>query len=458
MLNIDKLKAEGDLSISPKRREWLEGLPEYIRSVLDEDAKYFIHQSLSTPCLNVVRKAYGSYIEDYSGKKYLDFHGNTVHNVGFSNPRVIKAIKEQIDDLSFCPRRYTNIRAIELAKRLVEISPMGAENSRVLFAPGGAEAIEMAYDLSVRSSGKIKTVSWWDSFHGATMGAKSIGGEAIFRAKLPVVSGTEHVPPPYCYRCPYGHKDVESCNLTCAEMIKYVMDKNAGDVAAVIAEPIRGAHVVVPPKEYWKIVKEGCEEEGAALVFDEILSGLGRTGKMFACEHYDIVPDILAIGKSLGGGIMPIAGIIARKDLAEKVENWSIGHFTHEKNPVCAAAGIAVLDTIKDERLVERADVMGRYAMKRMDEMKERHRLIGDVRGVGLFLAIELVRDREKRTKASDEAEEVMYKCFRKGLAFKTTGGNILSLMPPLTISREEMDVALDIIESSIEEVENKQK
>lgn len=457
MVDIEKLKAEGDLSISPRRRKWLENLPAHIRSVLDEDAKYFIHQSLSTPCLNVVRRAYGSYIEDYAGKKYLDFHGNTVHNVGFSNPKVIRAIKEQIDDLSFCPRRYTNLRAIELAKRLVEISPMGADNSRVLFAPGGAEAIEMAYDLSVRSTGKIKTISWWDSFHGATMGAKSIGGEAIFRAKLPVVSGTEHVPPPYCYRCPYGHKDAESCDLVCAEMIKYVMDKNGGDIAAVIAEPIRGAHVVVPPKEYWKIVKEGCEEEGAALVFDEILSGLGRTGKMFACEHYDTVPDILAIGKSLGGGIMPIAGIIARKELAERVENWSIGHFTHEKNPVCAAAGIAVLDVIKEERLVERAETIGRYAMKRMEEMKERHRLIGDVRGMGLFLAIELVRDREKRTKASDEAEEVMYKCFMKGLAFKTTGGNILSLMPPLTITHEEMEMALDIIEKSIEEVEERQ-
>lgn len=455
MVDIDKLKAEGDLSISPKRRKWLEKLPKEIREILEEDSKYFIHQSLSTPCLNVVRKAYGSYIEDFSGKRYLDFHGNTVHNVGFSNPRVIKAIKEQIEDLSFCPRRYTNTKAIELAKRLVEISPMGADNSRVLFAPGGAEAIEMAYDLSVRSTGKMKTVSWWDSFHGATMGAKSIGGEAIFRSKLPVVSGTEHVPPPYCYRCPYGHKDAESCDLICAEMINYVIDKNAGDVAAVIAEPIRGAHVVVPPKEYWKIVKEGCETEGAALVFDEILSGLGRTGKMFACEHYNVVPDILAIGKSLGGAIMPIAGIIARKDLAERVENWSIGHFTHEKNPVCAVAGIAVLDIIREERLVEKAEAMGRYALKRMEEMKEKHRLIGDVRGAGLFLAIELVRDREKKTKASDEAEEVMYDCFRHGLAFKTTGGNVLSLMPPLTITREEMDMALDIVERSIGAVES---
>jgi len=452
--SLEKLKAEGDLSISPLRREWWTKLPREVKELLEEDAKYFVHQSLSTPCLNVISKAYGSYIEDVNGKKYLDFHGNTVHNVGFSHPKVIEAIKTQLEKLSFCPRRYTNTVAIQLAKKLVELAPGELEdNSRVLFAPGGAEAMEMAYKLAIRSTKKLKTVSWWDAFHGATVATKSIGGEAIFRSGMPLVPGCEHVAPPYCYRCPYGHRTPEDCGLACAEMVKYVIERNAGDIAAVIAEPIRGAHVIVPPRDYWKVVHEACEEEGAVLIFDEILSGLGRTGKMFACEHFDITPGAIAIGKSLGGGIVPIAAMIARRDLAEKVSDRSIGHFTHEKNPVCAAAALAVLEIIEKEKLANNAMRMGNYALRRFEDMKDRYEIVGDVRGVGLFLGIELVKDGRRKTKASAEAEKVMYDCLERGLSFKVTGGNIISLMPPLTISKEEMDLALDILEECISEI-----
>jgi len=455
--NLEKLKAEGDLSISPRRKEWRESLPREIKELLEEDAKYFIHQSLSTPCLNVLRNVSGSYIEDITGKKYLDFHGNSVHDIGFSHPKDIEAVKNQLDKLSICPRRYTNVVATQLAKRLVELAPGALKNnSRVLFSPGGAEAMEMAYKLAIRATKKLKTVSWWDAFHGATVAAISIGGEAIFRSGLPLLAGTEHVAPPSCYRCPYGHKGPDKCDFACAEMVKYVIEKNAGDVAAVIAEPIRGAHVNIPPKEYWKIVKDACEEEGALLIFDEILSGLGRTGKMFACEHFGVTPDIVLIGKSLGGGVVPIAGMIASEEIADKVSDRSIDHFTHEKSPVGAAASLTVLNVIEEEGVVERAKEMGNYTLKRLEDMKNQHEIIGDVRGVGLFLAIELVKDRKKKTKASEETEEVMYRCLKRGLSFKTTGGNIISLMPALTITKKEMDTALDILEESISEVERK--
>lgn len=446
--DIDALRSEGDLNISPRRKAWNEAnVDDKTAAMLDEDARLFIHQSLSTPCLNVVTACEGPYLEDSQGRRILDFHGNSVHQVGFSNPRVLDAIKRQLDELSFSTRRYTNQTAIDLARKLTDLAP--GELSKVLFAPGGAEAMSMALKLARAATGRFKTISMWDSFHGASLDTISIGGEAIFRKDAgPLMPGTEHVPPPDHRHCPFECGD--ACTLQCAKYIEYVLEKE-GDVAAVIAETVRSTPYI-PAPDYWRIVREACDRHGALLILDEIPTCLGRTGKMFAVEHYGIVPDMLVIGKGLGGGVMPLAALIARGDL-DIAKDRALGHYTHEKNPVACAAGLAVIGCIEEDGLLARATELGAYAIDKLRAMQQRQRLIGDVRGLGLLLGVELVRDRNTRERAIDEAEQVMYAALERGLNFKISMGNVLTLAPPLTIETAELDTALDILESCIADV-----
>ena len=257
--------------------------------------------------------------------------------------------------------------------------------------------------------------------------------------------GCEHVPPPEPLRCPF--RCGATCNLNCADYVEYVLEKE-GDVAAVIGETVR-CTPFIPPADYWKRIRAACDRHGALLILDEIPIGLGRTGKMFACEHYDVVPDLLVLGKGLGGGIFPLAALLARESL-NVATHTALGHYTHEKNPTACAAGLATLDVLRDERLVEHADELGRYALERLRRLKARHALIGDVRGLGLLLGIEL-RHPDGRP-AREAAERVMYAALRRGLNFKVTMGNILTLTPALVLTQSEMDCALEILDQSIGE------
>jgi 4-aminobutyrate aminotransferase len=450
---LDRLKSEGDLNLSSHRRAWSRGhIDAETRRWLEADAKYFLHQSLSTPCLNVLAGCKGASIQDLRGRKYLDFHGNNVHQVGFGNPRVIRAITNQLQRLSFCTRRYTNLPAIKLAKKLTELAP--GDLNRVLFAPGGSAAVGMALKLARAATGRFKTISMWDSFHGASLDAISIGGEAIFRGGIgPLLPGCEHVPPPDNRHCPFACG--AACNLKCADYIEYVLEKE-GDVAAVIGETVRSTPFI-PPVDYWKRVRAACDKHGALLILDEIPHCLGRTGKMFTCEHFGIVPDILVIGKGLGGGIFPLAAMIARENLNVAADK-ALGHYTHEKNPVAAAAAIAAIEFIETEGILKHVRSLGEYALQHLRSMMDEHELIGDVRGIGLMLGVELVKDRQKMERATDEAEQVMYRALSLGLNFKLTMGNIITLTPALTITRQEMDEALKILDSSLKTVEKLQK
>jgi len=444
-------KSEGDINISPMREEWQNAhLDAESRALLEADARYFLRQSLSSPCLNAMRACEGIYIEDLQGRRYMDFHGNNVHQVGFANPEVIAAVKRQLDELSFCTRRYTNRTAVALAQKLAQTAPGRLKKS--LLCPGGAEAVGIALKLARIATGRHKTISMWDSFHGATLDTISIGGEAIFRQNMgPLLSGTEHAPPADEYRCVFGCSRRGGCDLTCARYVEYILEKE-GDVAAVVAEPIRSTPYI-PKPEYWQAIRRACDRYGALLVFDEIPHALGRTGRMFTFENFGVIPDMVVIGKGLGGGVLPLAAVIAREDL-DLAADQALGHYTHEKNPVLCAAGLAAIEYIEKHDLAAHARELGRYALDRLKAMQNRHPLIGDVRGLGLFLGIELVKDRETRERASDEAEAVMYAALSRGLSFKTTMGNILTLTPALTITREEMDRALDILEQAIGEVE----
>lgn len=442
-------RSEGDVNLSERRGAWSEkNIDPETRALLERDAKCFLHQSLSTPCLDVLAGAQGSVIETRQGKRLLDFHGNNVHQVGFGHPRVIEAITQQMAALSFCPRRYTNLPAIELAEKLGALAP--GDLNKVLFAPGGTSAIGMALKLARAATGRHKTISMWDSFHGASLDAISIGGEAAFRQGAgPLLPGAEHVPPPDPLHCPLGCGG--TCNLRCAEYVDYVLEKE-GDVAAVIAETVRSTPYI-PPPAYWEAVRAACDRHGALLILDEIPHCLGRTGKMFTCEHYGIVPDMVVIGKGLGGGIFPLAALIAREQL-DVAPFAALGHYTHEKNPVACAAALAAIEVIEQEGLLARATSLGARALKRMEQIKAAHPLVGDVRGLGLLLGMELVKDRGSMERATDAAEFVMYRALEEGLNFKLTMGNIITLTPALTISDQEMDQALDILEQCLGEAE----
>jgi 4-aminobutyrate aminotransferase len=441
---------EGDSNASSRRKAWAaEHVDSETQALLERDARVFLHQSLSTPCLSAIRKAEGIWIEDLAGRRYMDFHGNNAHHIGYGHPRLIDAITRQMQELSFVPRRYTCAPAVELAEKLAAITP--GDLGKVLFATGGSDAIEIALAYARAATGRFKTISFWDAFHGAGFGARSIGGEHMFRSGPigPLLPGTEHVPPFGDYRNAWGVST--GTGELCANQIRYILGKER-DVCAVVAEPMR-AVPYVPPPGFWKKVLRACNEFGALLIFDEIPTGLGKTGRMFACEHENVVPDILVLGKSLGGGILPISAVVARPEL-DVCADFAYGHYTHEKNPVTTRAALTTLEIIEDEGLVENAARAGKLALERLGDMKERHRLIGDVRGRGCLLGIELVLDRDSKEPARDAADEVLYRALEQGLSFKTTMGNVLTLTPPLIVTVEQMDTALRIVENCIADVE----
>jgi 4-aminobutyrate aminotransferase len=451
----DIAQSESDTNDTDRRSAWqARSLDTRTRALLAADEAYFLRQSVSTPCLNAIARAEGIWIEDIAGRRYMDFHGNNVHHIGYGHPRLKRAIAEQMDRLPFAPRRYACDVAAELAAKLAAIAP--GNLSKLLFTTGGSDAVEVAVKIARTATGRHKTISFWDAFHGAGFGAAALSGEALFRAgpAAPLVAGAEHVAPFACYRCPYGYPtdasgrpQLDLCNTQCARMVEYVLSRES-DVAAVIAEPAR-AVPYLPPPGFWRLVRDACDRHGALLIFDEIPTGLGKTGRMFACEHDGVVPDILVMGKALGGGILPIATVIARPEL-DVGGKWAFGHYTHEKNPVTARAALTTIQIIEDEGLVENAARVGAAALTRLEEMRRRHRWIGDVRGRGLLHGIELVRDREAKTPDGDLAEATLYACLDRGVSLKTTMGNVVTLTPPLTISAAEMDDALGRVEAAM--------
>ena len=438
---------EGESNESPLRAQWRSkraGLRS--EALVERDARVFLHQSLSTPCASAISKAEGIWIEDVDGRRYMDFHGNSVHHVGYGHPKVIEAIKSQLDELPFSPRRFTNEPAVMLAEKLGDAAP--GDLGKCLFTTGGSDAIEVAIKLARAATGRFKTVSFWDSFHGAGLGASSVGGEATFRSHIagPLLPGSEHVAPFACTRCPYNHPGPESCGLACAEMVDYVLRKEA-DIAAVIAEPMRAIPQIAPPG-YWRRVREACDATGALLIFDEIPTGLGKTGKFFAHEHEGVVPDIVVLGKALGGGALPIAAAVAHPDL-DVCGEFAIGHYTHEKNPVTARAALATIEIIEEEGLAERAAELGRIVLDRLTDFGRSQDVVRDVRGRGLLIGVEI--DAGAGMEASCKlAERIHYACLDAGLSLKISQGCVLTLSPPLTIARSDMDSALDILENAL--------
>ena len=439
-------RTEGDINFSAERAKWLKNdISEEAKTLLEKDARYFLHQSLSTPCLDVLQDSKGPFIQSVSGKSYLDFHGNNVHQLGFSHPKLVARLTDQLQSLTFSTRRYTNEIAINFAEKLASLLP--SDLNRTLLTPNGSSAIGIALKLARAVTGKFKVVSFWDSFHGASLDAIGVGGEAVFREYMgPLMPGVERIPPPVTYRGIY-----EGNEQKCLEYLEYVFKKE-GDIGAFLAETVRNTDVQIPSKSFWQDARALCDRYGVLLILDEIPIALGRTGKMFAFEHFEVEPDILCLGKGLGGGIFPQAAMVTR-DSFNRFGDISLGHYTHEKSPLGSLAGLTTIEIIEEEGLLSKAQNDEAFMREELHRLEQKHQLIGDIRGKGLLWGIELVIDRNTKEKAVNEAEKIMYNCLKNGLSFKVSAGNVLQLAPALTISRNELSRAIGIIDNAIQEL-----
>lgn len=442
-MHEDSSAIEGDINFSEARQNWYKVIDPSTMTILDRDSDIFLHQSLSTPCLDVIESCEGIYFTDISGKKYMDFHGNNVHQIGYRNQYVMGKVKTQMDVLPFSPRRYTNLPAIEFAEKLTSLLP--GDLKRVLFAPGGTGAIGIALKLARIVTGKHKVVSLTDSFHGASMDAIAIGGEEQFKRHLgPLYPEAINIPQPSLYR-DYSEGDDD---LRYALALEEIL-QNDGSIGAFIAETIRNTDVQIPSVAYWKKIREICDRHGVLLILDEIPIAFGRTGRMFAFEHYGIEPDIICLGKGLGAGIIPFAAMVTRSKF-NVAADVSLGHYTHEKSPLGSTAAQAMIEYIENENLLNKVIEDELFIRGRMNELKDHYSIIGDIRGIGLLWGIELIKDRTTKEKAIKEAELIMYKCLEKGLSFKVSQGNVIQWCPPLIVTRNELNTAFSILESAI--------
>jgi 4-aminobutyrate aminotransferase len=447
------IRTEGDINLSEERKQWKANINDALtRKILEKDTQYFLHQSLSTPCLDAIASSEGISLVNLQGKKYIDFHGNNVHQLGYNNPFILERVKAQLDSLPFSPRRFTNLPAVELAEELIRQTD-GAL-SRVLFAPGGTSAMSMALKLARIVTGRYKTIAMYDAFHGASMDSISVGGEYLFRQQLgPLLPGSIHVPPPDSYRGIWHNENLPAGDLAYADYIEYIIEKE-GDIGAVVAETMRSTTVQIPSQAYWKRVREICDKHKVLLILDEIPIGMGRTGKMFAYQHYGIIPDMLVLGKGLGAGIVPMAALLCKEEF-NIAGDVSLGHFTHEKNPLGAAAALAAFGYMEEYSVLQHVVAMESWLNDRLLLLQENFEVIGQVRGKGLLWGIELVKNRETKEKNVQLAERVMYRCLENGLSMKVSDGNVLSLYPPLIITEDELAAAIGILEEAIRYAEH---
>lgn len=407
----------------------------------------------------VVKRAAGCIVEDVDGNRFLDFMaGIAVCSTGHCHPRVVKAVQEQATRLlHICGADFYEPMYIELAHRLSKLAP-GAGPHRVLLLNSGAEAVEAALKLARYHTKRPYIVAFLGAFHGRTMGAISLTAskQSYRRGFGPLVPGIVHVPYAYCYRCAYN-LSYPSCELACVDYIEdtlFARSVPPDEVAAVFVEPIQGeGGYIVPPDGWFPRLRALCDRYGILLVDDEIQAGIGRTGKMFAIEHWNVAPDILCSAKALASG-MPLSAMIAR----DEVMSWPYGAHgsTYGGNPVSCAAALATLDVIEEEHLVENAARVGQYLLGRLRALAAQSSLIGDVRGLGLMIGVELVRDKETKEMAPEEAQEVVQACFRRGLLLLTCGPNSIRFSPPLIITEAEADQACEIFAAALAEVEGR--
>ena len=447
MQSMKSLLREGDANFTHNRKLWNDNLDENTVDIIGQDERVFLRQSMSTPCMNAVSDVEGCYIIDTRGKRYLDFHGNSVHQVGHKNKYVIEKIKNQLDELPFIPRRYTSDIAIKAADALINRTT--SRNFKVLFTPSGSAAVGLALKVARKVTGRHKVISMWESFHGAGLDTISVGGEYVFKKDIgPLMPGAIKSIPYNGYRNLINSDDNIKVSDFCLDYLEYIIE-NEGEIGAILLEPIRATDTHVPPKEYFKRLRKICDENKILLIFDEIPTCLGRSGEFYVHQNFGIEPDILVLGKGLGGGIVPQAAVLVNKryDVAEDI---SLGHYTHEKPAIGCAAICAAIEYIDENNLMENCRDLSQFAMSRGKELMNKYNCIGDFRIQGLLISFEFVKDRITKEKDTDLSERILYSSLEEGLSFKVSSGNCITWHPPLVLSKEELEFAFDIFEKAI--------
>jgi len=442
-----QLNREGDVNTGQLREKWITALDEKSKKIIRSDEELFLKQSMSTPCMNVIVDAQGCYITDRSGKLYLDFHGNSVHQVGYKNPYVLEAVKKQFNELPFIPRRYTADIAIKAAKALVNKTL--SKDFKVLFTPSGSAAVGIALKIARKVTGRHKVISMWEAFHGAGLDAISVGGEYVFTKDMgPLMPGCIKAIPYNGYRNLINSSSQQRVADFCLDYMEYIIE-NEGDIGAVLLEPIRATDTHIPPQAYFRRLREICDRQGILLIFDEIPTALGRSGEFYVHQNFGVEPDILVLGKGLGGGVIPQAAVLvkARYDCAQ---DSSLGHYTHEKPAAGCAAICAVLRYIDEYNLLENCRTQSAYAAECSDILYNKYECIGDVRIAGLLISFEIVKDRISKEKDDMLAEKILYYCLEHGLSFKLSSGNCITWHPPLIVTKEQLATAFHTLEEAI--------
>lgn len=405
-----------------------------------------------------VDKAQGATIIDVEGNEYIDFGGGiAVMNVGHSHPRVVEAIKKQAEKFTHTCFMVTPYQApVSLANRLCEAVP-GDFPKAAMFANSGAEAVENAVKIARYQTQKPAIIAFENAFHGRTL----LGMTLTSKVKPykfgfgPYAPEIYRMPFAYCYRCPFKLA-YPSCDIACANALHDYFAAHVGPetTAAIIVEPVQGeGGFIAPPKEYFQRLKEICDANQVLFIADEIQTGIGRTGTMFAMEHYGVAPDLTTVAKSLAAG-MPLSAVVGRKDIMDAVHPSGIGG-TYGANPVACAAALAVMDVFDDDKLLDRGQILGKQLRFRLEALKKEYKLIGDVRGLGPMMAMELVKDRDNKTPAADETKALVKYCHDHGLILLPCGlhGNVIRLLMPLVISEEQLNKGLAIINDGLSQL-----
>ena len=400
--------------------------------LLERDTNAFFNQANTSPCALAFRGGEGSWLEDQDGNRYLDWYGNNCHNLGHAHPSVVAAVEAQLATLAFVPRGFTAEPPVRLAERLAALWP--GEAARVSLVPGGAEAVEIALSLARVCTGRSRVISFYTAYHGRSAGALSVSGARHRDPRLgPGVPGTLFVPPFH----PVNGMD--SPAAAADRSLQAIDDalKLEGDVAALIAEPVRNGPYV-PPHGYWEDVRALLVAHGALLIFDEIPVGLGRAGRLFTSEHFGLSPDITVVGKSLGGGVLPLAAVIADERL-NCAPDLNLHYYTHEKNPLTAAAGLATLEVLVEEKLPQRAAGLGRTLLRRLERAAAACNAIVDVRGIGLMFGFSFV--------SPESAAGFVEAARREGVIANGPNGDAVTLAPALNATEDDLEFGLDAVE-----------
>lgn len=413
-----------------------------------------VHTSYEQPLC--IEKGEGEYLTDFDGKKYLDFYtGIMVVISGHCNKKVTDAVSEQIRKIQHSTSFFINKPVVELAEKLAKITPGKLKQS--FFVNSGSEAVEGAINLAQIYTGRDTVIGLQHGYHGRTLLTKTLTAISVWREGQTNISNIRYTPNAYCYRCLFNSTP-RNCDMTCAKYLEEVIQtQTKGEVACLVAETIQGVGgLIVPPKDYFKVLSEITRKYGGLLIIDEVQCGFGRAGgKMFAIEHYDVEPDIMAMAKGLANGF-PIGAFISSKEVASCFYGPTVSTFGG--NPVSSAAAAANIDYLLENKIVENSEKMGKVLEEELLILKEKYRIIGDIRGRGLFWGIELVKDRKTKEPASEEAEILLQLCKDNGLIIGQSGDyfHVLRLGPPLNISRDKILEGVKILDKAFSKLKYK--